>query len=115
MPTGPTNEGTTELTDDVASRSAENLAAAILQRAKDRNDCYGRYCLVIHGNPQIPKPTSTIGKQLVKDATQFVDVTGTARSHDGEILWSDERGQIAIEKQERNCGSRVIVWFRLSQ
>lgn len=113
-PCGPTAEleELTNLPGDVEFRSAQKLAAAVLQRAKSQNDCYGRYCLVVRGSPRIPKPTSINGKQLLIAATLFIDLTGTARSHPEETLFSDENGSIAIEKQDWLCGSRVIVEFR---
>jgi hypothetical protein len=91
-------------------RAALNLAGGIIQSTNNGRPCYGVYCLRIHGNPRIPKPTSIKGKKLVAQATRYITVTGTSAWEVPERLLEDELGAILIEKRSTG-GCRVIVEF----
>lgn len=89
--------------------AAQHIANAIFQKTTCGYPCYGRYLLQVRGEPTIPKPTSTVGRQVIDQAIKYIGVTGTANSQIEEQLISDPNGTMTIAKDARNCGSSVIV------
>lgn len=90
-------------------RAAQHIANAIFQKTTCGYPCYGRYLLQVRGEPTIPKPTSTAGRQVIDQAIKYIGVTGTSESQIEEQLISDHNGTMTIAKDARNCGSSIIV------
>jgi hypothetical protein len=92
-------------------RAVDNLVSAIVQRSKNGYPFYGTYCLQIRGTPRIPKPTSPEGKRIIEQATVYMGVTGTAAKQASEQLFSDQTGEVLIEKRSRYAGSVSIEFI----
>ncbi|MCA9017307.1 MAG: hypothetical protein KDA77_18405 [Planctomycetaceae bacterium] len=80
-------------------RRVFNLANAIQHEVGGRWRCYGSYCLIISGRPQIPKPATMAGKKLVYAARAFIDKTGRNQIQVCEELLQNEEGGIMIQNQ----------------
>lgn len=97
--------------DKAFRRRALNLANAIEQQVGWWR-CYGRYCLIISGSPQIPKPTSSAGKRLVSIGRAFIDKTGSNQIQVCEELLKNEEGSIMIQNQYQvYTGRKVAIVF----
>lgn len=110
----------TEVTSIVSEQDQQyrahcnELAKAIRDRAENLGIISGKYALSIFRSPNIPKPTSQEGRQLINDAINHIEATRQqAQSIKKVTLAKDKLGEIRIWKY-KSIGSTVDVPIRVT-